>query len=130
MKKVSGSLKLSYSQYRELQAFSQFGSDLDQDTKNRLSMGERIVEVLKQDRNSPVPVELQVVIIYAVTKGYLKNVPVSQVRDYQEKLFAYMRDEQAEVLQNILDTKDLTAENETKLQEALIAFGGQYNAEV
>ena len=130
MKKVSGSLKLSYSQYRELQAFSQFGSDLDQDTKNRLSMGERIVEVLKRDRNSPVPVELQVVIIYAVTKGYLKNVPVNKVRDYQEKLFAYMRDEQPEVLQNILDTKDLTAENEQKLQEALVAFGGQYDAEV
>ncbi|MCR5718246.1 MAG: F0F1 ATP synthase subunit alpha [Oscillospiraceae bacterium] len=130
MKKVSGSLKLSYSQYRELQAFSQFGSDLDQDTKNRLSMGERIVEVLKQDRNSPVPVELQVVIIYAVTKGYLKNVPVAKIKDYQEKLFAYMRDEQADVLQNILDTKDLTPENESRLQEALVAFGGQYSAEV
>ena len=88
------------------------------------------MEVLKQDRNSPVPVELQVVIIYAVTKGYLKNVPVHMVRDYQEKLFAYMRDEHPEVLQNILDTKDLTAENETALQEALVAFGGQYNTEV
>ena len=130
MKKVAGSLKLSYSQYRELQAFSQFGSDLDQDTKNRLSMGERIVEVLKQDRNSPVPVELQVVIIYAVTKGYLKNIPVAKIQDYQEKLFAYMQDEHADVLQSITDTKDLTAENETALQEALIAFTSQYEAEV
>jgi F-type H+-transporting ATPase subunit alpha len=130
MKKVSGSLKLTYSQYRELQAFSQFGSDLDQDTKNRLSMGERIVEVLKQDRNSPVPVELQVVIIYAVTKGYLKNVPVPKIQDYQEKLFAFLREEHADVLQNILDTKELTAENEAKLQEALVAFGGQYSTEV
>ena len=130
MKKVAGSLKLSYSQYRELQAFSQFGSDLDQDTKNRLSMGERIVEVLKQDRNSPVPVELQVVIIYAVTKGYLKDIPVAKIQDYQEKLFAYMQDEHADVLQSITDTKDLTAENETALQEALIAFTSQYEPEV
>ncbi|MBQ4465550.1 MAG: F0F1 ATP synthase subunit alpha, partial [Oscillospiraceae bacterium] len=130
MKKVAGSLKLSYSQYRELQAFSQFGSDLDQDTKNRLSMGERIVEVLKQDRNSPVPVELQVVIIYAVTKDYLKNIPVAKIQDYQEKLFTYMQDEHPEILQSITDTKDLTAENETALQEALIAFGSQYAAEV
>ena len=130
MKKVSGSLKLSYSQYRELQAFSQFGSDLDTDTKKRLAMGERIVEVLKQDRNSPVPVELQVCIIYAVTKGYLMNVPTAKVADYQEKLFTYMRDEQPEILQNILDTKDLTAENEEALKNALTAFGSQYEAEV
>ena len=130
MKKVSGSLKLSYSQYRELQAFSQFGSDLDADTKKRLAMGERIVEVLKQDRNSPVPVELQVCIIYAVTKGYLMNVPTAKVADYQEKLFTYMRDEHPEILQNILDTKDLTAENEEALKNALTAFGSQYEAEV
>ena len=67
MKKVSGSLKLTYSQYRELQSFSQFGSDLDKDTKERLALGERVVEVLKQDRNSPIAVENQVIIIYAVT---------------------------------------------------------------
>lgn len=126
MKKVSGSLKLSYSQYRELQAFSQFGSDLDADTKNRLAMGERIVEVLKQDRNAPVPVELQVCIIYAVTKGYLKNVPVAKIADYQEKLFAYLREEHPEILRDILDTKDLTQTNEGLLKEALIAFGSQY----
>jgi F-type H+-transporting ATPase subunit alpha len=126
MKKVSGSLKLSYSQYRELQAFSQFGSDLDADTKNRLAMGERIVEVLKQDRNAPVPVELQVCIIYAVTKGYLKNIPVSQIADYQEKLFAYLRKEHPAILRDIRDTKDLTEANEELLKEALISFGGQY----
>ena len=126
MKKVSGSLKLSYSQYRELQAFSQFGSDLDADTKNRLAMGERIVEVLKQDRNAPVPVELQVCIIYAVTRGYLKNVPIAKISDYQEKLFAYLREEHPAILRDILDTKDLTEANEGLLKEALIAFGSQY----
>ena len=129
MKKVSGSLKLSYSQYRELQAFSQFGSDLDADTKNRLAMGERIVEVLKQDRNAPVPVELQVCIIYAVTNGYLKNVPVAKITDYQEKLFAYLEEEHPDVLKSITETKDLTPENEETLKTALVAFGGQYTAE-
>ncbi len=128
MKKVSGSLKLSYSQYRELQAFSQFGSDLDADTKNRLSMGERIVEVLKQDRNAPVPVELQVCIIYAVTKGYLKNVDVDDIADYQETMFRDMQDNHPEILSSILETKELTAENEEALKAALESFTAQYTA--
>ncbi len=87
MKKVSGELKLLYSQYRELQAFAQFGSDLDADTKARLALGERIVEVLKQDRNAPVRVGCQVAIVYAVTKGFLNNVEVSLVKTYEKKLF-------------------------------------------
>ena len=126
MKKVSGSLKLSYSQYRELQAFSQFGSDLDEDTKNRLAMGERIVEVLKQDRNAPVPVEMQVCIIYAVTKGYLNQIPVTKIKEYQEKLSSFMNESHPEILQSILDTKDLTKENETALGEALTEFNKQW----
>ncbi len=126
MKKVSGSLKLSYSQYRELQAFSQFGSDLDEDTKNRLAMGERIVEVLKQDKNSPVPVAMQVCIIYAVTKGYLNSIPVAKIKEYQEKLSAFMNESHPEILQSILDTKDLTKENETALGEALTEFNKQW----
>lgn len=126
MKKVSGSLKLSYSQYRELQAFSQFGSDLDEDTKNRLAMGERIVEVLKQDRNAPVPVEMQVCIIYAVTKGYLNEIPVAKIKEYQEKLSSFMNESHPEVLRSILDTKDLTKENEAALGEALTEFNQQW----
>ena len=126
MKKVSGSLKLSYSQYRELQAFSQFGSDLDADTKNRLAMGERIVEVLKQDRNAPVPVELQVCIIYAVTKGYLNAIPVTQIKDYQQKLASFLPESHPEILQSILTTKDLTADNEKALGEALTEFNKQW----
>ncbi len=128
MKKVSGSLKLSYSQYRELQAFSQFGSDLDADTKNRLSMGERIVEVLKQDRNAPVPVELQVCIIYAVTKGYLKNVAVENIKDYEAQMFADMQENHPEILASILESKDLTKENEEALKNALESFTAQYTA--
>ena len=90
MKKVAGSLKLIYSQYRELQSFAQFGSDLDADTKARLAQGERIVAVLKQDRNSPIPVEKQVCILYAVTKDYLKDVAVEDVKEYEKGLYEYM----------------------------------------
>ena len=87
MKKVSGELKLIYSQYRELQSFAQFGSDLDADTKARLALGERIVEVLKQKRNSPVRVGCQVAIIYAVTNGYLNSIAVDKVADYEQRLY-------------------------------------------
>ena len=87
MKKVSGELKLIYSQYRELQSFAQFGSDLDADTKARLALGERIVEVLKQGRNAPVRVGCQVAIIYAAVNGYLDSVAVSDVHKYEEKLY-------------------------------------------
>ena len=87
MKKVSGELKLLYSQYRELQSFAQFGSDLDADTKSRLALGERIVEVLKQGKNAPVRVGCQVAIVYAVIKGYLNNVAVKDVREYETRLF-------------------------------------------
>ncbi|MBE6620220.1 MAG: F0F1 ATP synthase subunit alpha [Ruminococcaceae bacterium] len=90
MKKVSGELKLLYSQYRELQAFAQFGSDLDADTKARLALGERIVEVLKQKRNAPVRVGCQVAIVYAVINGYLNRVPVAAVHDYERDLFEYL----------------------------------------
>ena len=87
MKKVSGELKLLYSQYRELESFAQFGSDLDADTKARLALGERIVEVLKQKRNSPVSAGCQVAIIYAVINGYLDSTPVEGVSDYEQKLY-------------------------------------------
>lgn len=87
MKKVSGELKLLYSQYRELQAFAQFGSDLDADTKARLALGERIVQVLKQGRNSPVRPGAQIAIVYAVINGYLNDTPVKYVKDYEEKLY-------------------------------------------
>ncbi len=99
MKKVSGELKLLYSQYRELQAFAQFGSDLDADTKARLALGERIVEVLKQGRNSPVTVGCQVAIIYAVTKGWLDSIPVSDVHKFEENLFEKLQNQKPELLQ-------------------------------
>ncbi len=101
MKKVSGELKLLYSQYRELQSFAQFGSDLDADTKARLALGERIVEVLKQGRNAPVRVGCQVAIVYAAIKGYLDSVPVSKVHEYEKNLFLKLENEKGEWLKRI-----------------------------
>jgi len=98
MKKVAGELKLLYSQYRELQAFSQFGSDLDADTKARLALGERIVEVLKQKRNAPVRVGCQVAIIYAVINGYLNDVPVGRVAAYEQHLYETLEGKYAALL--------------------------------
>ena len=119
MKKVAGSLKLIYSQYRELQSFAQFGSDLDADTKARLAQGERIVAVLKQDRNSPIPVEKQVCILYAVTKDYLKDVAVEDVKEYEKGLYEYMDAHGAEVLSAIRTTGKLEEDTEKALAEAL-----------
>ena len=90
MKKVAGTLKLLYSQYRELQSFAQFGSDLDEDTKSRLDKGARIVEVLKQNRGTPIPVEKQVAILYAVNNDYLKEVDTTQVAEYESGLYDFL----------------------------------------
>ncbi len=99
MKKVSGELKLLYSQYRELQSFAQFGSDLDADTKSRLALGERIVEVLKQKRNTPLRVGFQVAIVYAVIHGYLDHVAVSEVKAYEQQLYGKLENEYGELLE-------------------------------
>ena len=101
MKKVSGELKLLYSQYRELKGFAQFGSDLDADTKRRLALGERIVEVLKQGRNSPVRAGAQVAIVYAVINGYLDNVQVNKIKDYEYRLYEKLDHENKEWLDRI-----------------------------
>ena len=98
MKKVSGELKLLYSQYRELKAFAQFGSDLDADTKARLALGERIVEVLKQGRNSPIRVGCQVAIVYAVINGYLNDTPVDRVKEYERNLYELLESRHGELL--------------------------------
>ena len=124
MKKVAGTLKLIYSQYRELQSFAQFGSDLDADTKARLEQGARIVEVLKQSQNAPVPVEKQVAILYAVTKGILENVKVEDVNAYEAGLYTYLDADAAglEVMQLISTTGKLEPETEEKLRHVLEAY--------
>ncbi len=101
MKKVSGELKLLYSQYRELQSFAQFGSDLDADTKSRLALGERIVEVLKQGRNSPVRVGCQVAIVYAVINGFLNDTPVKEVKNYETRLYELLENKYVGFLERV-----------------------------
>ena len=123
MKKVSGELKLLYSQYRELQAFSQFGSDLDADTKARLALGERIVAVLKQGRNAPVRVGNQVAIVYAVTKGYLNDTEVSKVPEYEKRLYAKLENEYQSWLQRI-EEGFFEAEDEETLKSVLSQIQG------
>ena len=119
MKKVAGSLKLLYSQYRELQSFAQFGSDLDADTKARLALGERIVAVLKQKNNDPVEVAHQVCIFYAVTHDYLKNIPVAQIPAFETRLYEFMDNRHSDILETIRTTGKLEAETEQALQAAL-----------
>ncbi len=122
MKKVSGSLKLLYSQYRELQSFAQFGSDLDADTKARLAQGERIVEVLKQKNSAPVEVAHQVCILYAVTHGYLKDIETKDIARFEKGFFEYLDNSAAKILQDIRATKDLPRTTEAELQKALTAY--------
>ena len=121
MKKVAGTLKLIYSQYRELQSFAQFGSDLDADTKARLEQGARIVEVLKQNQNAPVAVEKQVAILYAVTKGILSRVETEDVKSYESGLYTFLDTdaEGASVMQEIRSTGKLEAETEERLKNVL-----------
>ena len=119
MKKVSGSLKLLYSQYRELQSFAQFGSDLDTDTKQRLSLGERIVAVLKQKNNAPVEVAHQVCIIYAVTKGYLNAIDVDRIPEFETRLYEFMDNRHSDLLETIRSTGKLESDTEEALKAAL-----------
>mgnify|MGYP000343822058 FL=1 len=122
MKKVAGSLKLLYSQYRELQGFAQFGSDLDADTRARLAQGERIVEVLKQKRNRPVAVENQVCIFYAVTHDFLKEVKVSDVAEYEAGLYERMEAQHSDVLNAIRESGQLSKETEEALRQGLESY--------
>ena len=124
MKKVAGTLKLIYSQYRELQGFAQFGSDLDADTKARLAQGERIVEVLKQNRSAPVPVEKQVAILYATIHDYLVNVKVPDVAEYEKSLYEYLDNDAAgaAVMDTIRTTGNLDKDTEEQLKAVLTRY--------
>lgn len=129
MKKVAGSLKLIYSQYRELQSFAQFGSDLDADTKARLAQGERVVEVLKQGRNQPIDVEKQVCILYAVINNYLTDVPVEKVSLYEQGLYARLDAQHADILKVIRDTAKFEKDTEEKLCVALKQYTKDFLAQ-
>lgn len=129
MKKVAGTLKLAYSQYRELQAFSQFGSDLDADTKKRLAQGERIVEVLKQPQNSPIPVEKQVIIIYAVISGQLLDIPADKVAEFEKELFEFIDGVYGDIPETIRATKQMDDDIKEKLTKAIEEFKAKFLSE-
>jgi F-type H+/Na+-transporting ATPase subunit alpha len=122
MKKVAGTLRLDLAQYRDLAAFAQFGSDLDRVTQARLNRGARLMELLKQDVNQPLPVEKQVVSIYTATKGYLDEIPLTDVLRFEREFLDYLENNSQSILASIRDTKDLTADNENALKEAIEKF--------
>lgn len=127
MKKVAGTLKLDYSQYRELQSFAQFGSDLDKDTRDRLAKGERIVQVLKQDQNSPLSVEQQIVIIYAVINNFLAEIPVNKIKDFEKDLLEHIETTYSEIFSSITESQVITPENENKIKEVIASFAKSYS---
>ena len=125
MKKVSGTLKLDQAQYRELEAFSKFGSDLDDATKAILDKGARNVEILKQDLNSPLPVEEQVAMIYCGTKGLLKNVPLNKVKEFERDFIEYLNAKHRDTL-NTLKVGKLTDAETSVLESAAAEMTAQY----
>lgn len=122
MKKIAGTLKLAYSQYRELAAFSQFGSDLDEDTKRRLAQGQRIVEVLKQDEHNPITVENQVIIIYAVINNLLADIELEDIKRFESELYSYMDSVHPEIIEKILKAEDFNEELTKAIEEFKVKF--------
>ena len=118
MKKVSGTLRLDLASYRELESFAQFGSDLDPATREKLERGKRTVEVLKQDLHKPIPVEKQVMILYALTHGFLDDVEVKDIHRFEQELYAYLDAHETEAVKHIIETKDLPA---TEVMDGVIA---------
>ena len=128
MKKIAAPIRVELAQYRELAAFAQFGSELDADTKEKLEQGERIKEVLKQPQYKPMPVEYQVIIIYAVTRKYLLSAPVEDVTRYESELFEFLDTKYSEIPEAIRTQKEITEETEALLKKALEEFGTKFKA--
>ncbi|HLQ67045.1 MAG TPA: F0F1 ATP synthase subunit alpha [Candidatus Limnocylindrales bacterium] len=126
MKKIAGGLRLALAQYRELAAFSQFGSDLDKTTQAQLTRGERMVELLKQGQYQPVPVEKQVAIIYAGTTGYLDDLPAASVRDFETGLYDFLEKQYADVLHDLRAKYELTDAIEARLKKAIEGFKAEF----
>ncbi len=130
MKKIAGTLRLDLAQFRELEAFSRFGSDLDKATMQQLRRGERLVEILKQKQYSPMPIEKQVMIIYAATKGYLDEIPIQYIQKYQEDLLSQAESLHPDILNSIKDTGDLKPENIEKMDSILKDFTEKYKSSI
>ena len=128
MKQVAGTLRLDLAQYRELAAFAQFGSDLDAATKAQIDRGQRTTEILKQPQYSPYPVEDQVQAIYVAVNGYLDDVEVNEVVDFEHQILAFLHSSHPEIGEDIIKNKKLTDENEERLKAAIVEFKERYNA--
>jgi len=129
MKQVAGTLRLDLAQYRELEAFAQFASDLDEASRKQLERGQRLVEILKQPAHQPLPVEKQVVIIYAGTRGYLDDLPVNSIRRFEDELYLFMESKYPQIFENIRSKKQIDADTEELLKKALEEFKAQFNPE-
>ncbi len=129
MKQVAGTLRLELAQYRELEAFAQFASDLDEASRKQLERGQRLVEILKQPAHQPLPVEKQVVIIYAGTKGYLDDIPVKAVRKFEEELYPFIETKYPQIFENIRTKKQIDDETEELIKKALEEFKAQFSVE-
>jgi len=126
MRSVAGRLRLELAQYRDLAAFAQFGSDLDKATQSQLNRGQRLVEILKQDQYSPIPVEKQVFIVFAATNGYLDTIPVTECRRFEKELYSFLDARHPKLLAEIIEKKDIKGELTDKIKAALVEFGGLF----
>ena len=126
MKRVAGSLKLDLAQYREIEAFTQFGSDLDKATIDQLERGKRLSELLKQSERAPMPVEEQVMVLFAGTRGFLDEFPVHEIKKYEEKVLEFFRQHHPEILREIKRSKDISPELETTIKEILGEFAREF----
>ncbi len=130
MKQVAGTLRLDLAQYRELEAFAAFGSDLDEATQKQLTRGERLVELLKQPQYQPLPMEKMVLALYAGTKGYIDKYPKELVSQYEAGLYTFVEDRFADVLSGLRDAQEITPEIEDKMKKALEAYDEEFKETV
>ena len=126
MKQIAGPLRLEYARYRELAAFSRFGSDLSKDTLERLRHGERIVELLKQPQYTPMPVERQVLILYVLTNKYLSDVPMKRIADFQNDFFVFVEEHHHHILGDIREKGEISDSLEEDIKIAIKEFKGKY----
>jgi len=126
MKKVSGMLRLGLAQYRELETFAKFGTELDKETRKQLARGERTVEVLKQELYQPMPMEEQVIIIFALTRGYLDDVGIKNVKNFEKELVSYIKSSKAELFSSLCELKDITTEIEKELWTSIETFKNNF----
>ncbi len=126
MKKVAGTLRLDLAQFRELESFAQFGSDLDKATKAQIDRGQRMVELLKQPQYQPMPAEREVLTLYAGTRGFLDKYPVSAVQEYERQMFEFIDTKYPDVLKDLKEKKDIPSDLDTRIKEALTEFAAVF----